>query len=784
MNMIQASVTSGKHGRAMVLALLLIGLLGGCAAEKIHREGLALLDEGRYEEGLTKLQEAVKEDPDNTSYRIALRRNREQTENRLLLEATEARSAGNMDAARSIYQRILRLDPDHQRARNGLEELAMDERHDKIIAEADSQLKGGDLGAASATLKPVLLEDPRNSQALMLQRKIDEQAAKARVAEPSLKGQFKKTVTLQFSDANIKMVFEALSRVSGVNVLLDKDVKPDIKVSIFVKDVTVEDAIDLIIMQSQLEKKIISDNTIFVYPNIPSKVRDYQDLMIRSFHLTNADPKQMMNMLKTVIKTKDIFLNEKINSIVIRDTPDAIRLAEKMIADQDVAEPEVMMEVEVLEVNRTRLTDFGVKWPDQLTLTATGTGVIPGAVGAAAAATSPTLFQLKHLNSNQIVTSPSMSIALKAMLQDTDTNILASPRIRARNREKAKIMIGDRVPVITNAVTPVATGSPVVTGSVQYLDVGLKLEVEPDIRLNNEVAIKINLDVSSIAKEVQNTLSGTLAYQIGTRNASTMLQLKDGETQILAGLIDNQQRNSASKVPGLGQLPILGHLFSEHNNNGTKTEVILSITPHIVGKVYQPDASEVEYWSGTEDNMHTKPVFLKPVAPVETGTSPASGQPQQPAPAAAPGAAVNGDAVSPLAMSWAGPSQAKVGDKISVTLNTQTTRGLKSLGFLMGFDPSVLKVAEVTKGDFLSQSTSPARLTKITDQTSGQIVLELSSPAPTEVAGSGSVVTIVFEVMRPMPQSQVTVNQILPLDASGKTLAYSAPKPYIVSLNQ
>ena len=174
---------------------------------------------------------------------------------------------------------------------------------------------------------------------------------------------------------------------------------------------------------------------------------------------------------------------------------------------------------------------------------------------------------LRKLNGISIVTSPALSVTLNLMLQDGDTNLLASPRIRARNREKAKIMIGDRVPVITNAVTPVSTGSPVVTGNVQYLDVGLKLEVEPDIHLDNEVAIKIGLEVSSIVKEVPNAVSGTLAYQVGTRNATTVLRLKDGETQILAGLISDEDRNSASKVPGLGQLPLLGRLFSSHKDD-------------------------------------------------------------------------------------------------------------------------------------------------------------------------------------------------------------------------
>ena len=775
---------SGSH---ILLSLMVIAILGGCAAENMHREGIALVDEGRYEEGLQKLQEATKTEPDNMSYRIALRRNREQIVNRLLASATEARATERRDMAQANYQRILQIEPNNKRAKDGLDELAMDARHDKLIADANNFLKNGNQDAANAALRSVLLENSKNGQALALQRQIEEQIAKEQNAGPALRAQFKKPVTLQFRDANLKMVFEALSRVSGINVLLDKDVKPDIKTSIFVKDVSVEDTIDLILMQSQLEKKVISDNTLFIYPNTPAKVKDYQDLMIRSFHLTNADPKQMMAMLKTVLKTRDIFLNEKINSIVIRDTPDAIRLAEKMIADQDIAEPEVMMEVEVLEVNRTRLTDIGIKWPDQIALTALGTGVAPGAV---AAATSPTLFELQHINSNHIVTSPSMSIALKAMLQDTDTNILASPRIRARNREKAKIMIGDRVPVITNAVTPVSTGSPVVTGNVQYLDVGLKLEVEPDIRLNNEVAIKINLDVSSIVKEVQNTMSGTLAYQIGTRNASTLLQLKDGETQILAGLIDNEQRNSASKVPGLGQLPILGHLFSEHNNNGTKTEVILSITPHVIGKVHQPNANEVEYWSGTESNVHTKPVSLRPVRAAVSSNNASLSSPAISAEnaqvLAAP--AISGtdtpDAApaTPLVLSWQGPSQARVGDKISLTLNTQSSQGVKSLGFLVGFDPKVLKAIDVVEGSFLKQGNSPSKLTKVIDQASGQILIDLSSTAATGASGIGSVIAVMFEVTQAASQSQITTSQILPIGTGGETLVFNAPPPYAIAV--
>jgi general secretion pathway protein D len=760
-------------GRKAALLLLVVATVAGCAAQKLHRDGMDMLEEGRVEEGLSKLEQASKAAPDNVSYRRDWLRNREQLTNRLLAAANSERGSGRLEAAQAIYERILKFDPSNGRAVLGLEELATDRRHELLLEETRRLLKKGDREAAGALLKPLFLENPKHGPALLLQRQIDEQAAKASMAEPALKAKFKKPVTLQFRDANLKMVFEALSRTSGINVLLDKDVRPDLKTSIFVQDVSVEDAIDLILLQSQLEKKIVSDNTVFVYPNTPAKLKDYQDLKIRSFHLTNADPKQMLTMLKTLLKTKDIFVHEKTNSLVMRDTPEAIRLAEKMVADQDIPEPEVMLEVEVLEISRSRLSEIGIKFPSQLTLTAAGASTDAG----------PTLEALKRINSNNILTSPATAVTLNLMLQDSDTNLLASPRIRARNREKAKIMIGDRVPVITNAVTPVTTGSPVITGSVQYLDVGLKLEVEPEIHLDNEVAIKISLEVSSIIKEVENKVSGTLSYQVGTRNASTVLRLRDGETQILAGLINDEDRNTANKVPGLGQLPVLGHLFSSHKDNGSKTEIVLSITPRLVGSNRLPDARMMEYWSGTESTLRSDPLVMKPFGAVVLGND-AGASAGTAAATRAQAATVPGNAVAatqPLAFSWAGPSQAKVGDKISLTLNTQAQQGVNSLGFLVGFDPAVLKATDVAEGNFMQQDNQPSNFTKTIDQAGGQILVDLKGAA---AGGEGSVVTLTFEVTAATARSPVVVSRINPSGAKGEPLTFTAPPPHFVAVAQ
>lgn len=837
--------------RARSAALLLAAVAGlwGCAAYEQQKEGMALLDEGRYEEGLAKLDAAAKAHPSDFTYRTSLQRSRDQVIVRLLGAAGTERATDHRDAARAIYERVLRIDPGNSLAKTGIAALEADQRHDVALEETRKLIKKGDFDGARAALKPVFLEDPKNPEAVALTRQIDEQLNKELLASPLLRTQFRKPVSLQFRDANLKMVFEALSRTSGINVLLDKDVRPDLKTSIFVQNVSVEDVIDLILLQNQLEKKILSDNTVFVYPNTPAKLKDYQDLKIRSFHLTNADPKQMLTMIKTLLNTKDIFVNEKTNSIVIRDTPEAVRLAEKLIGDQDSADPEVMLEVEVLEVTRSKLSEIGIQFPDQLTLTATGTGPKPS--GTSTAAAGVTLDNLRHINATNILTSPALAATLNFHLDEGDVNILASPRIRVRNREKARIMIGDRVPVITNSVTPLATGTPVVTGSVTYLDVGMKLEVEPDINPDSQVAIKVNLDVSSIAKEID-TPSGTVAYQVGTRNATTVLRLKDGETQILAGLISDEDRHTAVEVPLLGQIPILGRLFSSHRKDKTKTEIVLSITPRIVNPAKIPDARELEYWTGTETSLRSSQMVLKQmgnvslsssagavqvtpaparqltVSPVQpapatanpTPAAPATISPVQPTPATAnpapavpavvsptpasstaprapssapPGEGASGDGATPLrgaatpgpmVLSWQGPSQAKVGDRISLTLNTDSPQGAKSLALMVRFDPAQLKVVDVTEGSLLKQVDPGVRFTQIVNQKGGQVMVGFASQVAGQNPLSGSVATLTFEVTASSGQSQISVGRINPVGVSGETLSFVAPEPYLISLGQ
>jgi general secretion pathway protein D len=341
----------------------------------------------------------------------------------------------------------------------------------------------------------------------------------------------------------------------------------------------------MLLTTGQLSKKVMGPSTLLIYPDTPVKQKQYQELMVKSFYLGNADAKSIMAMLRMLIKSKDMYVDERLNQLVIRDTPDAIRLAEKIIATQDLAEPEVMLHVEVLEVKRSLLFDLGVQYPNQFSL------INPNPL-----TTQLTLESLKNITASTTAISPTPAINIQQ--DNSDVNILANPRIRVKNREKAKILIGDKLPVITTT----STANVGVSESVAYLDVGLKLEVEPNVLMRDDVQIKVNLEVSNIVKEVR-SLSGTLTYQIGTRNASTVLRLKDGETQVLAGLISEEDRGSSSGIPGLADLPILGHLFASKSNEHVKTEIVLLITPQILRNAQAQQPAITEFRGGTENSI-------------------------------------------------------------------------------------------------------------------------------------------------------------------------------------
>lgn len=526
----------------------------------------------------------------------------------LIVQAEQARKKGLYEESIGFYDRVLNLSPDNSRAIAGKKELERELVQNNKLNKALVLIENKDLVAAKELVHEVLMESPEQAKALNLSRQIDEQQTSVKTAPPQLKPKFDKPVSLELREANIKVVFEALSRATGINFILDKEIKPDTKATIFVKKARVEDAIEMVLSSNGLQKKVLSENTVLVFASTQAKLKDYQDLMIRSFYFTNTSAKQVSALLKTMLKTKDIFVDERLNMLIMRDTPEAIRIAEKLIAANDLEEPEVMLEIEVLEISRSRLQELGVELPSRVSVNSlipiTTVTSTTGALASSTVNTSTqlTLEGLLSLNKGRLDVSPNPALNFRKITGDV--NLLSNPRIRVKNNEKAKILVGDKVPIITTT----STANVGISESVQYVDVGLTLNVEPRVTLDDYVNIKVGLEVSSLGEKTV-TKSGTTVYTIGTRNANTALRLKNGETQILAGLILDDERKNASKLPGFGDIPLLGRLFSNHEDKKSKTEIVLAITPKIIGNIHLPKANISEYWSGTEsvitDKVHT-----------------------------------------------------------------------------------------------------------------------------------------------------------------------------------
>jgi len=626
----------GRSGARFALPLVILLSLLGCAAERDHSNGMHEVAMGDREKGLALLARASQAEPTNAQYRLDYLQQQALTERDALNRADDARRLGQLEPARQWYMVALRVNPGSDRALRGITNVEMDGRHVAMIAETETLMNAGRFEEARDRLHKVLLENSANVAAQKLWTQLierQEAADQAKLAKISAASVMKKPVSLQFRDANLRLVFEALSRTTGLNVIFDRDVKSELKTTIFVRDASVEDTVDLILLQSQLEKKVLNANTLFIYPSTAAKQKEYQDLKIRVFQLSNADGKYMQSVLKTVLKTADMSLDEHSNTLIVRATPDMIAVAEKLVAAQDQPDPEVMLEVEVLEISRDRATDLGIQWPSSFGLTEP-TGIA-------------TLSQLSHTPLNQWVPTGGLGVGLSFSLTDSDANILASPRIRVRDREKAKIMIGDRIPVFTQQLQPLASSgaaggiaTAAYTSNVQYQDVGIKLEVEPHVYMEGDVGIKMALEVSSVTKEIQDPSTKAVAYQTSTRSTQTSLRLRDGETQILGGLLQDKRSMSEVKVPGLGQFPVLDRIFGSGNGDHAKDELVISITPHILRSPALADRRVRDVFSGTESAVRENPLRLDPVGAVSNTSDTSAPAPGFVGGGGAPGAAV------------------------------------------------------------------------------------------------------------------------------------------------
>jgi general secretion pathway protein D len=686
------------------------------AAEQHFSHGRQLLKERKMAEALQEFQLAMGLNPEKTEHHVALNdvwrlKNARQT----FLDAKNLEGLGRYDEALSLYEAAVELDPSLSEAVEGITRVVQLQKATETI--------GGS-------------------------------------AEP---------VTLRFQNTRLKQVFEILARTANIDILFDKDVRDDL-VTIFTKDTPFDEALNLILTTNQLFAKRVGPDRLLVIPDTKQKREQYDDLQIRTFYLSNAKAKDIANLLRTILETKRVYVNEPLNTVVIRDEPDKIGLAEQIILANDRQDSEVLFDIEVLEVNRTKSRTIGLNFAKQA-----GFGIFPD--GTESFSTIRQTFTFRNLTSlgqdSYLFTFPS-SVLLDFLKQESNARTLSNPKIRVLNNQKASINVGDKQPILlsTTNVLPgqASTGSVPTTStvtSIEFKDTGIKVTVEPTIHLINAITLRLQIEVTRLGQRVLLQTSPEISqFRFGTRTADTALNIRDGETVILGGLISEEDMKTREAVPGIDDIPGLGGLLSNSKTDKNTTEVILVITPHIVRSVQPPQLAKQTLWSGTANQYNTKPMFSQalPVPPLMTAlesnpevVSPpeasALSRDTQSANGTNPNSEPAGQHLEEVAKTGTdGPrlqilpaaASVKTGDQISLTLQGQDFSQMEKTSLTLTYDPAVVTFKQAVEGTLWTSQQLASNLTVSAVPHLGQLVLQMGHPGK-PLQGSGSLATVVFE---------------------------------------
>ncbi len=603
--------------KRLLIAAVAFGLilpLASCANYNAYQAARKAETERNWDAAVAEYEKALDIDPGNTRFRISLERakleaSREHFEKGKSLRAAidsapRAEQLRLLQLAATEFELTVRLDPTNQYAAVELDKSV------RVIQE--SQRANG----------------PRSIEEV-------KQAASERITKaqpPTLNPSSTEPISLSFPrETPVKDIYRALGNAFGINILFDQGVKDD-RIVIELRDVTSQQALERVMQAANHFYKVLDEKSIIVVPDNAQSRRDYEDLVIRTFYLSNGDAEQVSNVLRTMLEARSVFPVKNLNAITIRDTADKVRIAEKIIEANDKARAEVVVDVELVQLDLNKTRDIGMS-------VAGFSNASPGAVtpflvdkdGKRVAITAGTIGDLRSLGSladgNFSVSIPTATYALLKSLGNSE--LLANPELRISEGEKATLHIGQRIPVPVSTFTSVQTGgtqngtyAPVT--SYQYQDVGIKVSMEPRVHHNREVTLKLTVEVSNQGPSVE--VAGQPPQPtFATRTIESTIRLKDGETNFLAGLIQSNREESSSKTPFIGDLPIIGRLFTKNHRGETRTDLVLTMTPHIIRI---PDINEDDLapmWVGTQNNITFRGVSprIESQSAVDPFTSPA-----------------------------------------------------------------------------------------------------------------------------------------------------------------
>ena len=668
-----------KH-KFTLTAVLLATLLASCATPVKRAEEYAAQDE--WMKAVLEYRKAYAKHPDDVEYKSRLKQTELKAADFYYQRGVHLLEQDNIDGAIVQFQQGLAAMPEHSKLMQIMNEALARKEAGSLYQEGLTYRDAGKPEDARRQFQKALNIYPDHKQARAALAEIQKEAEGKEIERLALTS--KAPITLNFRQTDLRAAFEFIAKSFGINVIFDEGFKST-PVTLYAKDVTFEQGLNLLLTTTRTFYKRIGPNTILVAPDTKDKRGQYEDHMMRTYNLNTVRAKEMADILRGVITIKKIIVNEQLNTLVIRDTEEVHRLVERMVDLNDKKPAEIILEVEIMEVSRKKAEKLGLDF---------GSYEVKASVPA-----YPLTSSFSSVKGTGTLTVP--SVILRFFKQDVDAKTLANPKIRVLNGKAAKIHIGDRVPLRASTITD-ATGQ--VRTTYDYKDIGIRLNVEPNINLDNSTTVKLGLEVSSLGDNIGT--AGEPAYSIGTRNAETYMLLRDGETAILGGLIRDEERNTRVKIPGLGDIPVVGAIFTSYDDSTERKDVLLTITPRVVRSWDVPARSAREFYSGSENTYADKPLFAHMEAAAVTAGAPVKpkielGGAVGVAPAAAPYVP---PPAPPILMFSEAVYEAASGQEFEIRLTGQNLSGITALPVEIMFNPQLLGFVRGERGDPAPQS--------------------------------------------------------------------------------
>jgi general secretion pathway protein D len=533
---------AGRRGIAPLLALCLFA--AGCAASGALRRGSEAEHRQDYDVAVVEYSKALHLRPDDTDARLSLDRAKLRASEDHFTRGRRFAAAGKLDQALVEYEVASELNPS-----NGDLDQELRSTRNKLRAKIAVAREG-------KTELQTIIERARD------------------LPPPGMDlPQVKMPASLTFRDASSRDVFTAIARLANISLIFDSAFR-ETPVTVDLRNSTLDDALTTVAGATRTFFRVTAPKTIVVIPDTPAKRREYEEEVVRTFYLSNADLKETMDLLRMVLDARRISPTTATNALTIKDTPERVSAAARVLSAIDKARPEVIIDVELIEVDRTKLQEYGLQ------IASSGsTGISGSASVATDSSSSVTLQTLRNLSQSAVLFAGLPSLYYRLLKSDSNTRTLANPQLRTTDGSTATAKFGEQVPVPVTTFAPIATGGtpqqPIT--SFNYQNIGVNIDITPRTHHDDDVSLSLKVSVTNIS----GTGFGGLPT-FGNREINTVIRLRDGETNMLAGLIRDDERRALDGVPGLSDLPLVGRLFAHNTKTATQTDIILTLTPHII----------------------------------------------------------------------------------------------------------------------------------------------------------------------------------------------------------